>query len=165
MITYYLVLVCFPWPLRTSKNRKVTVFRCFQGVGKGCIGNEWVKDVKTILSEIMILRLARVLFGITSSLFFINCYNQTSFGKYLPKANYRSIIQFFILNFYVYDSVSTFNHVEDVIQFYENSNSGLAHSNFSLRKWATNNKKIQKFRISQQNQKIVSETFLILPGI
>ena len=99
----------------------------------------------------MILRLARVLFGITSSLFFINCYSQTSFGKYLPKANYRSIIQFFILNFYVYDSVSTFNHVEDVIQFYENSNSGLAHSNFSLRKWATNNKKIQDKSTEPEN--------------
>ena len=33
----------FLFPLKTSENRKV--FRCFQGVEKGCIGNEWVNDV------------------------------------------------------------------------------------------------------------------------
>ena len=32
----------FLYPLKTSKNLKV--FWCFQGVEKGCIGNEWVKD-------------------------------------------------------------------------------------------------------------------------
>ena len=31
----------FLYPLKTSKNRKV--FWYFQGVEKGCIGNEWVK--------------------------------------------------------------------------------------------------------------------------
>ena len=31
----------FLYPLKTSENRKV--FWCFQGVEKGCIGNEWVK--------------------------------------------------------------------------------------------------------------------------
>ena len=30
----------FSTPLKTSEN--LTVFRCFQGVEKGCIGNEWV---------------------------------------------------------------------------------------------------------------------------
>ena len=30
----------FPYPLKTSEN--FTVFLCFQGVEKGCIGNEWV---------------------------------------------------------------------------------------------------------------------------
>ena len=29
------------YPLKTSENWKV--FRCFHGVEKGCIGNEWVK--------------------------------------------------------------------------------------------------------------------------
>ena len=32
----------FPYPLKTSEN--FTVFQCFQGVEKGCIGNEWVKN-------------------------------------------------------------------------------------------------------------------------
>ena len=31
----------FLYPLKTSENCKV--FWCFQGVEKGCIGNEWVK--------------------------------------------------------------------------------------------------------------------------
>ena len=33
------------YPLRISKN--FTVFWCFQGVEKGCIGNKWVKTTKT----------------------------------------------------------------------------------------------------------------------
>ena len=31
----------FPYPLKKSEN--LTVFLCFQGVEKECIGNEWVK--------------------------------------------------------------------------------------------------------------------------
>ena len=31
----------FLYLLKTSENRKI--FRCFQGVEKGCIGNKWVK--------------------------------------------------------------------------------------------------------------------------
>ena len=34
----------FFYPLKTSEN--LTVFWCFQGVEKGCIGNEWVEDAK-----------------------------------------------------------------------------------------------------------------------
>ena len=32
----------FVYLLKASQNRKV--FGCFQGVEKGCIGNEWVKQ-------------------------------------------------------------------------------------------------------------------------
>ena len=31
----------FLYPLKTSEN--LTVFLCFQGLEKGCIGNKWVK--------------------------------------------------------------------------------------------------------------------------
>ena len=37
----------FLYPLKTSEN--LTVF-CFQGVQKGCIGNEWVNKAKKRLS-------------------------------------------------------------------------------------------------------------------
>ena len=33
----------FLYPLKTSEN--LTVFWCFRGVEKGCIGNEWVKEI------------------------------------------------------------------------------------------------------------------------
>ena len=32
----------FLYLMKTSEN--LTVFWCFQGVEKGCIGNEWIKD-------------------------------------------------------------------------------------------------------------------------
>ena len=40
--------VPFLYPLKTSEN--LTVFWCFQGVEKWCIGNEWVKDIFFILN-------------------------------------------------------------------------------------------------------------------
>ena len=36
--------VPFLYPLKTSEN--LTVFQCFQGLGKGCIGNEWVNMLR-----------------------------------------------------------------------------------------------------------------------
>ena len=39
----------FLYPLKTSEN--VTVFWCFQGVGKGCIGNKWVKGKLNALDD------------------------------------------------------------------------------------------------------------------
>ena len=39
--------VPFLYPLKTSESRKVyfIVFWCFQGVEKGCFGNEWVNTI------------------------------------------------------------------------------------------------------------------------
>ena len=48
--------VSFLYYLKTSENRKV--FCCFQGVEKGCIGNEWVKNLK-FLADTRVL----VIFG------------------------------------------------------------------------------------------------------
>ena len=42
----------FFYPLKTEKRK---VFRCFQGVEKGCIGNEWVKkhsDIRIVTRSI-----------------------------------------------------------------------------------------------------------------
>ena len=36
----------FLYPLKTSENRQV--FWCFQGLEKGCIGNDWVKESTNI---------------------------------------------------------------------------------------------------------------------
>ena len=40
-------------PLKTSEN--LAVFWCFQGVEKGCIGNEWVKRCFTVKPYVQIL--------------------------------------------------------------------------------------------------------------
>ena len=39
----------FLYPLKTSENLKV--FWCFQGVEKGCTGNEWVKNTLTTVKQ------------------------------------------------------------------------------------------------------------------
>ena len=52
----------FPYSLKISEN--LTVW-CFQGVEKGCIGNEWVKQFSVILSNIIFVREAYFLFTMT----------------------------------------------------------------------------------------------------
>ena len=39
----------FLYPLKTSEN--LSVFWCFQGVKKGCIGKEWVKETQARRNE------------------------------------------------------------------------------------------------------------------
>ena len=50
-----LLIYLFPMhpcsPLKISENRKV--FWCFQGVGKGCIGNKWVNKKKLTINYLL----------------------------------------------------------------------------------------------------------------
>ena len=56
----YLHYKCYPirsqctllYPLKTSEN--LTVFRCFQGIEKRCIGNEWVNEIWTFLTPLLL---------------------------------------------------------------------------------------------------------------
>ena len=41
MFNQFILNAPFLYPLKTSENRKV--FWCFQGLGKECISNEWLK--------------------------------------------------------------------------------------------------------------------------
>ena len=47
MINPFVPNAPFLYPLKTSENRKL--FSYFQGVEKGCTGNEWVKQVSNLL--------------------------------------------------------------------------------------------------------------------
>lgn len=80
----------------------------------------------------MILQFARVAFGLTSSLFLLNT-TIKHFENYLPKADYRKVIQKLIFNLHVDDSTNIFIRIEDPIQFYEKSKSVLADTNYCLR--------------------------------
>ena len=50
ILTHFFPMHPFSTPLKTSENHKV--FWCFQGVEKGCIGNEWVKNGSWVFSNV-----------------------------------------------------------------------------------------------------------------
>ena len=80
----------------------------------------WFTDIHAINPEVVILRFARVAFGLTSSPFLLSATIKHHLEKYLHLAEFTKIIQKLILNLYVDDSTNTFNRVEDAIQFYKN---------------------------------------------
>ena len=77
----------------------------------------WFTDIHDINPEVVILRFARVVFGLTLSPFLINPTIKHRLKKYLHLTEFKEIIQKLILNLYVDDSTNTFNRVEDAIQF------------------------------------------------
>ena len=48
----------FLYPLKTSEN--LAVFWCFQGVEKGCIGNEWVKRKLMYKSKQVSIKISKI---------------------------------------------------------------------------------------------------------
>ena len=117
----------------------------------------WFTDIHAINPEVVILRFARVVFGLTSSPFLLNATIKHHLEKYLHLTEFTEIIQKLILNLYVDDSTNTFNRVEDAIQFYKKSKIALTDASFNLRKWATNSKKIQTFIDNQFEENKTSE--------
>ena len=73
----------FFYPMKISEN--VTVFLCFQGVEKGCIGNKWVKQ--KIVSIISIVRI---------EIFYIFC-NQKGRFKQKPLLQLQAVTLFLLL--------------------------------------------------------------------
>ena len=110
----------------------------------------WYRDINELPLIPIILRFARLLFGLTSCPFLLNGTVKYHLGKYLPKPNFTEIIKRLILNLYVDDSTNSFDKVQQAIEFYEKSKSCLRDANFDLRKWASNNIDMQK-HIKQQD--------------
>ena len=50
----------FLYPLNTLENHKV--FRCFQGLEKGCIGNKWVNQNQSSLGGVTLIKRVHLIF-------------------------------------------------------------------------------------------------------
>ena len=84
----------FLYPLKTSKN--FTVFWCFQGLEKGCIGNEWVKRKFSYISKITFcnkpMHVTEVLKG------FLECRNPLTLQKRPPEMFYKKdVLKYFAI--------------------------------------------------------------------
>ena len=65
--------------------------------------------------------------------------------------HFTDVVKKLILNLYVDDSTNSFDTVETVMEFYEESRSCLKEANFDLRKWAANSFELKNFIDSNEN--------------
>ena len=86
----------------------------------------------------------RVIFGLTCSPLLLNGTVRVHLEKYLPLPDYTEFVRQLLLNLYVDDISNSFNSIEQSFNFYKISNTCLLDTNFQQRKWATNDKTLQK---------------------
>ena len=98
-----------------------------------------------------ILQFARVVFGLTSSLFILNGTVRTHLPKYLRDEHVKAVIQKLIGDFYVDDVTFSLNNQIEGQTFYETAKSCLSSASFELLKWVTNDEKLQQYFNSQES--------------
>ena len=105
----------------------------------------WYKNVFAQNPTVKILRFARVVFDLTSSPFILNGTFRIHLQKYLRDDHNKEIIQKLIGELYVDDVTSSLNNEIEGQQFYEIAKSCLTSASFELRKWVTNDDKLQQY--------------------
>ena len=96
----------------------------------------WVNDITTIPPEIVTLRFARVMFGVSSSPFLLNAtikHHLESFASAHPK-----LVSDIMQSIHVDDIVFGASDADDAWELYYNSKEMLRSGSFNLRKFATN---------------------------
>ena len=104
----------------------------------------WYKDVTAEERELIILRFARVLFGLTSSPFLLNGTIYIHLTKYVEEGIDVAIILKLLLDLYMDDSSTSVNSVEEGKEFHDKAKWYLAKGGFNLRKWDTNSVELRK---------------------
>ena len=74
-------------------------------------------------------------------------------SQYLGQAELKWVIEKFLQDLYVDDSITSFAGVNDAFYFYETAKSCLQKGSFDLRKWITNNENLQ-YRINEHESNI-----------
>ena len=105
----------------------------------------WYKNVFAQNPTVKILQFARVVFDLTSSPFILNETFRIHLQKYLRDEHNKEIIQKLIGELYVDDVTSSLNNEIEGQQFYEIAKSCLTSASFELRKWVTNDDKLQQY--------------------
>ena len=105
----------------------------------------WYKNVFAQNPTVKILRFARVVFDLISSPFILNGTFRIHLQKYLRDEHNKEIIQKLIGELYVDDVTSSLNNEIEGQQFYEIAKSCLTSASFELRKWVTNDDKLQQY--------------------
>ena len=111
----------------------------------------WYENVFAQNPTVKILRFSIVVFGLTLSPFILNGTVRIHLQKYLRDEHIKAIIQKLIGDLYVYDVTSSLNNQTEGQKVYETTKSCLSSANFELRKWVTNDEKLQQYFNSQES--------------
>ena len=120
----------------------------------------WYDDVCKSNPELIILRFARVLFGLMCSPFLLNGTVKCHLQKHLQNENIAKFIERLLRNLYVNDSTNSFDEKADCIEFYNVAKSTLADAGFELRQWKSNDINLQQ-HLSAAKANILPENVLI----
>ena len=92
--------------------------------------------------KLVVFRFLRVVFGVTSSLFFLGATKKSHVTKYITAQIAVVALKFFLLDMYVDDFSTSFLTMEEGLEFYFESKKCLKEGGFELWKWKSNNKKL-----------------------
>lgn len=122
----------------------------------------WVNDIDAGNPEVVPLRFARVVFGVSCSPFLLNATIKYHIDKYC--SSHSEVVKTLLQSIYVDDVVSGADSEEEAYTLYSTSKEILSHASFNLRKFVSNSASLQdrvemderRFKIdSSSQQKIV----------
>lgn len=113
----------------------------------------WVDDIAKDVPEIIVLRFARVVFGVSSSPFLLNATLDHHIQKYEPVD--PVFVKHLKQSMYVDDLSAGESNEQDAYQFYLKSKSRLAEGGFNLRKFVSNSSELME-KIEENEKKIVT---------
>ena len=119
----------------------------------------WYENVNSESdAKLIVYRFLRVVFGVASSPFLLNGTIRHHLSKYLSCD--QQFIEKLLEDLYVDDVTSGTKTIEQGKEFYKKAKLILSEAGFDLRKWVTNDSKLQNFLDSQENSeaKILNET-------
>ena len=113
----------------------------------------WPTDIYDDSSKNMTLRFARVLFGLTSSPFLLNGTIAFHLQKYIANGGDLDVLLKLLRDLYVDDNTTSVDDYFQGTNFYDKAKYYFAQGGFNLRKWVTNDKKLQKYMDGHENGK------------
>ena len=116
----------------------------------------WFENTSTDENvRVVVFRFLRVVFGVTSSPFLLNGTIRHHLKYYLNM--HRDFVEKFLEDLYVDDTTSGVASVDEGKVFYRKAKMILSEAGFDLRKWTTNNVKLQNYFDAQENIKVESK--------
>lgn len=102
----------------------------------------WIKDVNGPLSDVVVMRFTRVVFGVSASPFLLNATISHHMERY--RSTDPGFVDKFHHSIYVDDLTTGSDDVEGVYEFYMKAKLRLAEAGFNLRKFVTNSLELRR---------------------
>ena len=101
----------------------------------------WISDIHEDNPKIVVKRFTSVIFGVNSSPFLLNATIVTHMEKFVK---YQDVVNTFLRDLYVDDSVTGAQSLTEAFELYLISKKLMKEGGFVLKKWTTNNDELRK---------------------